>query len=231
RDVVATIPEPYFQLGGVRETLVCPMRWEPNGLGAFVVAAPTPDATFSSRDIQFARGIGDITSLALGIAGQFDELEGAYLSTIEALANALEAQDAYTEDHCRALAQMSIAVGGAMGLPPERLKDLELGALFHDIGKIGVPSEIIRKPGPLSTEERREMNRHPEIGDQILAPVPFLQAVRPIVRASHERWDGKGYPDGLRGEEIPLESRIVFVCDAFHAMTTNRPYRVALPEK
>jgi diguanylate cyclase (GGDEF)-like protein len=231
KEVVATIPDGHFRLEGIRETLVCPMRWEPDGVGAFVVAAPGPQAAFSDRDIQFARGIADITSLALGIAGQFDELEGAYVSTVEALANALEAQDAYTEDHCRALAEMSIAVGAAMGLPPDRLKVLELGALFHDIGKIGVPSEIIRKAGPLSKGERREMNRHPEIGDQILAPVPFLQMVRPIVRSSHERWDGQGYPDGLKGEQIPLESRIVFVCDAFHAMTTDRAYRAALPEK
>src|SRR2546428_5518495 len=126
---------------------------------------------------------------------------------------------------------MSLTVGAAMGLPPERLKILELGALFHDIGKNGVPSEIIRKPGPLTTSETKEMSRHPEIGAQILAPVPFLQAVRPIVRASHERWDGEGYPDSLSGDLIPLESRIVFVCDAYHAMTTNRPYRAALPQK
>jgi HD-GYP domain-containing protein (c-di-GMP phosphodiesterase class II) len=94
-----------------------------------------------------------------------------------------------------------------------------------------VRSEIIRKAGPLTREERGEMRMHPEIGSQILAPVPFLQAIRPIVMASHERWDGKGYPQGLAGEDIPLESRIVFVCDAFHAMTTDRPYRQALPDR
>src|SRR5207244_2706380 len=143
---------------------------------------------------------------------------------------ALEAQDEYTGDHARALAEMALAVGYELALDPDRLKVLELAALFHDIGKIGVPSEIIRKPGPLTAAERREMNRHPEVGEQILAPVPFLQPVRPIIRSSHERWDGAGYPDGLAGEQIPLESRIVFVCDAFHAMTTDRPYRAALPE-
>jgi diguanylate cyclase (GGDEF)-like protein len=156
------------------------------------------------------------------------ELERAYVSTVESLANALEAKDDYTVDHCRALAEMALAVGTEMGLVGERLRHLELGALFHDIGKIGVPSDVIRKPGPLTAGERRTMNLHPEIGERILAPVPFLQPVRPIVRSSHERWDGNGYPDGLAGEAIPLESRIVFVCDAFHAMTTNRPYRAAL---
>ena len=152
------------------------------------------------------------------------------MSTIEALANALEAKDEYTSDHAQALAEMSLTVGGALGLEGEDLKRLEISALFHDIGKIGVPSEIIRKAGPLTAEERRIMNLHPEIGERILAPVPFLQPIRPIIRACHERWDGNGYPDGLKGEAIPLEARIVFVCDAFHAMTTDRPYRDALSE-
>ena len=150
---------------------------------------------------------------------------------MEALANALEAQDAYTEAHCRALAKLAVTVGAEMGLEGERLKHLELGAVFHDIGKIGVPSEIIRKPGPLTTGERRLMERHTVIGAQILEPVPFLQPVIPIVRSSHERWDGHGYPEGASGATIPLESRIVFVCDAFHAMTTDRPYRAALPRE
>ena len=124
--------------------------------------------------------------------------------------------------------KLAVTVGAEMGLEGERLKHLELGAVFHDIGKIGVPSEIIRKPGPLTTGERRLMERHTVIGAQILEPVPFLQPVIPIVRSSHERWDGHGYPEGASGEAIPLESRIVFVCDAFHAMTTDRPYRAAL---
>src|SRR5438093_3934513 len=117
------------------------MRWEPDGLGAFVITAQTDQAVFSSRDIQFARGIADITSLALGNARRFDELERAYVSTVEALANALEAQDEYTSDHAHALAEMTLAVGTHLGMEGERLKTLELGALFHDIGKIGVPSE------------------------------------------------------------------------------------------
>jgi len=213
------------------DVLVAPMRWDPDGLGAFVIMAESVSDSFSERDLRLARGMADITSLALGNARRFVDLERAYVSTVEALANAVEAKDEYTSDHCRALAEMSMTVGQEMGLPADRLKMLELGALFHDIGKIGVASDIIRKPGPLTAAERREMSKHPEIGAQILAPVPFLRPVRPIVEASHERWDGNGYPHGLRGEEIPLESRIVFVCDAFHAMTTDRPYRAALGEK
>jgi diguanylate cyclase (GGDEF)-like protein len=228
KDLMDQVPERY-RFSEARDTLVAPMRWEPNGLGVIVVSAPDAVTEFTERDVRLARGIADITSLALGNAARFDELERAYVSTVEALANALEAQDEYTGDHARALAQMTLAVGAELGLGGEGLKILELSALFHDIGKIGVPSEIIRKPGPLTAGERREMNRHPEIGEQILAPVPFLHPIRSIVRACHERWDGKGYPDGLAGEKIPLEARIVFVCDAFHAMTSDRPYRAALP--
>jgi diguanylate cyclase (GGDEF)-like protein len=228
RDVIASVPPEYLITSRLHDTLIAPMRWEPHGLGALAITAPTMEGTFGESDLELARGIADVTSLALGNAGRFDELERAYVSTIEALANALEAQDHYTGDHARALAEMSLAVGGELGLEGERLKLLELTALFHDIGKIGVRSEVIRKPGPLTPAERREMNRHPEIGEQILAPVPFLQSIRPMIRACHERWDGRGYPDGLAGEAIPLEARIVFVCDAYHAMTTDRPYRAAL---
>jgi len=231
KELVASIPGEYRFIDEAREVLVAPMRWEPDGLGAFVIRAGDGVSAFAERDVGLARGIADIASLALGNARRFDELERAYVSTVEALANALEAQDAYTEAHCRALAKLAVTVGAEMGMDGERLKHLELGAVFHDIGKIGVPSEIIRKPGPLTDAERRLMEQHTAIGAQILEPVPFLQKVIPIVRSSHERWDGLGYPDGVGGEDIPLESRIVFVCDAFHAMTTDRPYRQALPEE
>jgi HD-GYP domain-containing protein (c-di-GMP phosphodiesterase class II) len=120
-------------------------------------------------------------------------------------------------------------VGEELGLEAESLKRLELGALFHDIGKIGIPNSVLLKPGPLTDEERALIETHPELGEKIIAPIDQLQDVCGIVRACHERWDGGGYPDRKRGDEIPLESRIIFACDAFHAMTTDRPYRRALP--
>ena len=123
-----------------------------------------------------------------------------------------------------------MSVGAEMGLAGEELHSLELAGLFHDIGKIGVPSEIITKPAPLSDEEMELMKKHPEIGERIIAPVAFLQSLRPIIAACHERWDGNGYPSGMAGEEVPLGARIIFVCDAFHAMTSDRPYRAAMPE-
>jgi HD-GYP domain-containing protein (c-di-GMP phosphodiesterase class II) len=125
---------------------------------------------------------------------------------------------------------MALQVGTELGFEAHALKRLELGALFHDIGKIGIPTSILLKPGPLTAEERRVIETHPELGERILEPIERLAEVRTIVRGCHERWDGAGYPDGKAGEEIPIEARIIFVCDAFHAMTTDRPYRKRLSD-
>ena len=107
---------------------------------------------------------------------------------------------------------------------------MRYGAAFHDIGKIAVPEQILNKPGPLSDEERAQVERHVLVGEQILAPIEFLAGIRPLVRHGHEHWDGQGYPDRLAGEEIPLGSRIILACDALDAMTSERPYRAAMPE-
>ena len=126
---------------------------------------------------------------------------------------------------------LSLRVGRELGLDERALKCLELGALLHDIGKIGIPSDVLSKPGRLTAAERTLVQTHPELGERIIAPIDRLQTVRPIVRHCHERWDGRGYPDGVAGEDIPLESRIIFVCDAYHAMTTDRPYRRRLSHR
>ena len=158
-----------------------------------------------------------------------EDLERTFLSTVEALANALEARDEYTSSHARWITDTALRVGEELGLDGETLKRLEWGALFHDIGKIGIPNSILLKPGPLTDEERALIETHPELGAKIIAPIDQLQGVCDIIRACHERWDGAGYPDGRVGDAIPLEARIIFACDAFHAMTTDRPYRDALP--
>ncbi len=154
--------------------------------------------------------------------------EEGYVATISALAAALDAKDRYTEEHSRETAAFAVSVGKRLGLSAEQRRLLEYGALLHDIGKIGIPSYILHKPGRLTTEEFTVMKEHPVIGERILASVPFLAPLGPIVRAEHERWDGAGYPDGLKGEEIPIEARIIHACDAFHAMASDRSYRPAL---
>jgi diguanylate cyclase (GGDEF)-like protein len=198
--------------------------------GGYASLALTLDEgmAFDARKRHLLAGIAAQAKLAITNALSFETLERTFLSTVEALANALEAKDEYTSSHARWIRDMSVRVGEELGLESAVLKRLELGALFHDIGKIGIPASILTKAGALTAEERKLIETHPELGERILAPIEQLEHVRPIVRACHERYDGKGYPDRLRGDEIPLEARIIFVCDAFHAMTTTRPYRRAL---
>jgi HD-GYP domain-containing protein (c-di-GMP phosphodiesterase class II) len=122
-------------------------------------------------------------------------------------------------------------VGERLGLAPDEIRHLEYAALMHDIGKIGIRTEILTKPGRLTDDERAEMERHTIIGAEMLRRIPFFSAVHPLVRASHERWDGGGYPDRLAGDDIPVGARVIAACDAFHAMTSDRPYRGALPRE
>ena len=198
------------------------------GWAALTLALDSEDC-LDERQLEMLAVIAGQATMAITNALSFESLERTFLSTVEALTNALEAKDEYTSSHARWIRDMAVKVGEDMGLDPVALKRVELGALFHDIGKIGIPASILTKPGPLTDEERVLIETHPELGERILAPIEQLEHVRPIIRACHERFDGKGYPDHLTGDEIPLEARIIFVCDAFHAMTTTRPYRDALP--
>jgi diguanylate cyclase (GGDEF)-like protein len=209
--------------------IVAPLLLDDGTRGCIAAEMPDRDPDLVDRPLRLLAGLAHQSKLAIANANNFESLEGTFISTVEALANALEANDEYTSSHARGITDLSLKVGQELGLPPKELKRLELGALFHDIGKIGIPSEILSKPGKLTPEERAVIETHPELGEKIIAPICRLQDVRPIVRHCHERWDGRGYPDAIAGELIPLESRIVFVCDAFHAMTTDRPYRRRLP--
>ncbi|HUQ23049.1 MAG TPA: diguanylate cyclase [Gaiellaceae bacterium] len=215
--------------GGSGSYMIAPFtvegRW-----GAIAVASPA-DVGFGERELELVGGLAHQAKLAIANASSFAGLERTFLSTVEALANALEARDEYTSSHARWITDTALRVGEELGLDTDTLKRLELGALFHDIGKIGIPNSVLLKPGPLTEEERELIETHPELGEKIIAPIDQLQDVCGIVRACHERWDGQGYPDKKAGMEIPLEARIIFACDAYHAMTTDRPYRRALPSE
>jgi putative two-component system response regulator len=156
-----------------------------------------------------------------------DELESTD-AIMTMLGQIVEARDPYTEGHCERLAAYSTAVGMELGLPAEDLATLRSGAYLHDLGKIGVPDSVLLKPGPLSEEELAQMRAHTVIGDDLCGTVRSLEAVRAIVRWHHERVDGRGYPDGLKGNAIPLLAQIVGVVDVFDALTTARPYRPAM---
>lgn len=153
-------------------------------------------------------------------------------SIIYSMARALDARDRYTYLHSERVAEIALDIGRKLKLSADELELIERGGKLHDIGKVGVPDSVLLKEGKLTDEEWRLMRAHPEIGAAILTPLPFFEKIKPIILYHHERWDGKGYPSGLAGEDIPVLARIVSVADAYEAMTSDRPYRRALdPEE
>jgi putative two-component system response regulator len=159
-----------------------------------------------------------------------DELDNAE-AVLFSLALSIEAKDPYTEGHCDRLSKYSVALGEKLGLSENLRVALRRGGLVHDIGKLAVPESILLKPGPLTPEERKIMEKHTIDGERICAPLRSFRHVLPIIRHHHEKWDGSGYPDGLKGEKIPLTARILQVTDIYDALTTDRPYRKALPSE
>ena len=162
------------------------------------------------------------------LAATLRELEDTYRSTLEALGSAIDTRDLGTHAHSRRVRGYSLAVARAHGVPDTALRDIEHGVLLHDIGKIGIPDAILLKPGPLTPAEWKIMRTHPALGREIIEQIPFLRGAIPIVYHHHERWDGTGYPLGLKAEAIPLGARIFAVADAFDAMTFDRPYSRAI---
>ena len=205
--------------------LSLPVESEPYALIEIYDERPRP---FTDVELRLASALAAEAGTMVTRARMAERLEDAYFATLGTLAAALEAKDAYTNDHASQIADLAGGVCDQIGLNHSDTRIVKLGALLHDIGKIGIPEAILRKPGSLTGEEIAVMQQHPDIGARILQPVPFFAELVPLVRSSHERWDGRGYPEGLRGDEIPLGSRVIAVCDAFHAMTEDRVYRKAL---
>lgn len=187
----------------------------------FVALAPLPlFAIFAVLARERRRGLESLL-----------ELNNAYRGTALVLADVVEADDRYTGMHCKSVVALALNLGEALGLKPEQQRNLEFAALLHDVGKIAIPKEIINKPGKLNPDEWLLIETHTVEGQKLLNRVGgFMSEVGLIVRSHHERWDGGGYPDGLAGEAIPLEARIIACCDSWNAMRTDRTYRKALPQ-
>jgi diguanylate cyclase (GGDEF)-like protein len=212
----------------VRSELDVPVVVDGRPWGVLSVQGDEPDA-FDDADVAMLRAASHQLAAAIRSALLHDRLERAQIGTAEALRAALDARAAATAGAHAALEQRCDAVGRYMGMSPRQLRALRYAAILHDIGELGVPEEILNKPGPLTADERPAIERHPLIAEGILSPVEFLGDALPLVRAAHERWDGSGYPDGLVGEQIPLGARILFACDTYESMLADRPYRSALP--
>ncbi|HJX15747.1 MAG TPA: HD domain-containing phosphohydrolase, partial [Candidatus Deferrimicrobiaceae bacterium] len=184
------------------------------------------------EDLLRARQIGDQVVVALANAGLFEELAQFNRGAMTALARAVDAKSPWTSGHSERVTALSLAIGREMGLTAKELDTLHRGGMLHDIGKIGIPGSILDKPGKLTRDEFAIIQEHPGKGARILEPIPAFREVIPIVTEHHERFDGKGYPRGLSGEAISLGARILAVADVYDALTSDRPYRVALrPEE
>ncbi|NIM20651.1 MAG: response regulator [Candidatus Latescibacteria bacterium] len=183
---------------------------------------------YTPYDLDMLQFICNSAGVGMENARLFKELQTTYLSTVKTLVSIIEAKDSYTRGHTERVAEYAIAIAERMNLPQEEQRRIAFGAVLHDIGKLGVLEKVLNKKEQLDTEEWKILKAHPEVGASIIENMEFLTGTVELVRHHHENWNGKGYPDGLKGEEIPIGSRIIAVADGFDAMTTDRPYRKAL---
>lgn len=205
-----------------------PMVSEGKPLGVLNLSRPNGAAHFTDSDVNLLSILADQATIAIRNAQLFQQVRELYLGAIQAVALTVQAKDAYTHGHSDRVAEYTVSLAHALGLPSEEEEDLRVAALLHDIGKIGVREEVLNKPGPLTPEEFAHVKQHTLIAERILRPITELGDIVDIIKHEHEYWDGNGYPSGIRGGEIPLGSRIIAVVDAFHAMTSDRPYRRAM---
>jgi putative nucleotidyltransferase with HDIG domain len=218
------------KLGLIRETVICaPLLVKGEPIGTITMTNRNDGLPFYSEDLDLLSTIAAQAGIAIRNAQLYEDQQVTYLNTVQALVSAIEANDAYTIGHSERVTQISLALAGQLNLTPEQTKCLEQASILHDIGKIGIDISLLNKKEKLTEKDIETLQRHPMIGAKILEPIQFLQDVRRIIEQHHERYDGKGYPNHLAGESILIEARILAVADTYDAMTSDRPYRKALP--
>jgi len=211
-----------------RSILCAPLWARGRVIGVLEVLNRRDGQPFDEENLRLIRAFCASAALALDNARLYRAVYQGGLDTMKALAAAIDAKDPYTRGHSERVTRYSLQIARQLGLSAQDLDTVMYAAILHDVGKIGVDEAILRKPGTLTPAERQIMDRHPAIGSHIVAEVAFLREAQPCIRHHHEWYDGSGYPDGLRGPEIPLGARIIAVADVFDALTTDRPYRAAL---
>ena len=215
--------------GFITRSMICvPMRLKDEVIGVIQVLNRTGDIPFNDHDVEILEAIANQAVSSLDNARLYENIQRVYLSTVEVLATAIDAKDPYTHGHSRRVTDYSVAIAEEMGLAKTELETVRYAGLLHDVGKIGIKDSIIGKPERLTDEEYGIIKRHPVIGAEILKPVEFLSDKVPGVLHHHEYFDGRGYPNHLKGEDIPFIGRVICVADAFDAMTSDRPYRKGL---
>lgn len=219
-------------LGQETKSLICvPLKVKERTIGVMEVINKKGNRTFNQSDMVLFKPLSAQAAVAIERARLYEDLEDMFLSTVKSLAAAIDAKDPYTRGHSERVTRFSILIARELGLDDKTQRDVQLCALLHDVGKIGVPISILRKKDKLTDEDWKHIRRHPVLGAEIISPITQLKELVRNIRNHHERYDGKGYPDGLKGEDIPLISRILAVADTFDALTSERPYRNGLSDK
>jgi len=223
-----------IQVGSV---IAAPLLWKGTVLGAFHVEHPMPNV-FSDDDVELVSLFAEQAAVAIANARLIyktetsrKELELAYTATLEGWVRALDLRDQETEGHTQRVTELTVELARRLGTAEDQLEPIRRGALLHDIGKIGIPDSILRKPGPLTEDEWSIMRRHPQMAWDMLSPIEYLRTALAIPYGHHERWDGSGYPLGVKGRQIPMAARIFAVVDVYDALRSNRPYRKGWPEE
>ena len=225
------LPEKDFQanlkiMPFLADMVFAPLEIKGEAVGLLGVSDHKRD--FSKIDLEIFCSLGSQAAVAMENANLYRRLKEAFLQTAEALAEAVNSRDPYTGGHVRRVVDYSLKIAKSLDLPDKETEDLRLAAILHDIGKIGIDDAILRKSGALDTNEKTMMKKHPAIGARILEHIEEMEGVIQGVRHHHERFNGSGYPDGLKGKNIPLNARIIAISDAFDALTTDRPYNRAI---
>lgn len=218
----------YQQLTMFKAELCIPLIFNNDIIGILTLSGKKSGELYTSEDLNLLGMFGNEAAIAFSNAIAYDNLKKTYLGTIEAFAKAIEAKDIYTRGHSERVLKISMAIAAEMGLTREQMNVLHYASILHDVGKIAIEDRILNKPGRLDHEEYELVKQHPIIGANIVSTVSFLNEAIEVVRHHHERFDGTGYPAGLKGDKIPVLSRIISVADAFDAITSNRLYREAL---
>jgi len=208
-----------------RSILAVPLFVKGTIIGVAEVLNKKGNRQFNRDDLELFSALGNQIAVAVENASLYKELDELFLSSIRAIVEAVDAKDPYTQGHSVRVVEYSLLVGEAVKLNKEALKDLEVSAILHDVGKIGIPDRILAKPGRLTEEEYEYIKRHPQFSADIIGPIAKLKRLTPYILHHHERFDGKGYPAGLKGRAIPIFARIIAIADSFDAMTSSRPYR------
>ncbi|HNZ19778.1 MAG: HD domain-containing protein [Candidatus Hydrogenedentes bacterium] len=215
-------------LHNIASAMCTPLQVHDEKLGVLYVDTRGTTNAFTDGDLELLVALAGPAAIAIKNAQYVDKLESAYQGTLVMTANAIEARDHYTVGHTWRVTNFAIAIARELGWDHDKLRECEMGGVLHDVGKIAIDDAILRKPGGLTDDEYAKMKVHPERGARMMQDVPALAALIPYALYHHERYDGRGYPFGLRGEEIPIEGRLIAVADTFDAMTSNRPYRKGL---